>query len=129
MTISLVIPDDGEPLPDTDFTISNNQTVNLRFHWAQGGSPVDLSASKLRMQWRADPTVTDGDFVEFSTNNSLIMIDPNSPGDWLLTFDFNKAASIPAGQYAYDVLQLATTDTRVWRRQKGNVTVEQGVTR
>ena len=106
-----------------DFTVANNETWSLSFTWPG----VDLTGHTLKMQAR-DPANLGNVVVELSTDNERLVITDAAGGVWALNLPAPAAAAIAAGSYAYDVLDYLANDPRVWRRQVGTVTVEQGVT-
>lgn len=128
MTIAVALAADGLAPPDIALTFSNNATWFAEFAWLDGGQAADLTGLKLRMQVRAaaeDPTVV----VELATDNGrLLVIPPDAQGRWNISAELAAVKDIKPGAYVYDVLAISKTDARVWRRQKGALTVEQGVT-
>jgi hypothetical protein len=112
---------------EIDFTVSNNETWDQSFVWTDGGHPVDLTGMSLKIQLR-DPANLSNVIIEISTANSLILVGAPTSGQWQLSVPASKTKDVPAGSYSYDVLNYLANDPRVWRRQKGTITVEQGVT-
>ncbi len=130
MTIEVEIAENGVTPTAVDFTVANNATWSIPFRWKQGDAPVSIVGQKLRMQLRANPDDLAGAVaVELSSANSHILPTDEAAGEWLLNLSAAESSKIEAGSYAYDVLASVDSDTRVYRRQQGIITVEQGVTR
>ncbi len=128
--IDVQIAAEGVSATAVNFTVANNANWSIAFRWKQGGYPVSIVGQKLRMQLRANPDDLAGAVaVELSSANSHILPTDESAGEWLLNLSAAESSKIEAGSYAYDVLAYVDSDSRVYRRQQGIITVEQGVTR
>jgi len=111
-----------------DFTVANNETWDLGFVLKDAsGVAVNLTGRSIKMQIRgaANP---DDVIVELSTDNERIIIVDAPAGAWALAVPVSITQGVPEGAYVYDVIDYFANDPRVWRRQKGAVTVEWGVT-
>ena len=112
---------------EIDFTVSTNATWDTAFAWTEAGAPFPLTGLNFKIQLR-DPANANNVVLTLSTADSSILV-PDAPGGhWQLSVPYSAALGVPAGSYAYDVLTWLTNDPRVWRRQKGTVTVDQGTT-
>ncbi|MCW2317986.1 hypothetical protein M2322_003551 [Rhodoblastus acidophilus] len=112
-----------------DFTVANNETWDLGFVLKDAsGALVNLTGRTIKMQLR-DPAAPANIVVELSTDNERIVIADAPAGVWALAVPVSVAQGVPNGSYVYDVIDYLANDPRVWRRQKGTVTVEWGVTK
>jgi len=111
-----------------DFTVANNETWDNRFTLLDAaGAPVNLAGRTIKMQLR-DPAQFTNVVLELSTDNErIVAIDP-AGGIWALAVPASVAKDVPAAAYAYDVIDYLAADPRVWRRQKGTLSVEKGIT-
>jgi hypothetical protein len=106
------------------FTIEQGSTFQAQFRWRVDGQIVNLTGYAAKMQLRrsySTPVV-----FELSSSNNRIFLG-GAAGTIDLDITAEDAASIPAGNYLYD-LEL-TVGTVVRKLLKGNVVVIAEVTK